>query len=89
MEILSIILAAVTPLVVVQVTGAVKKLQTIDLAPNRVALVRAVAAVLAVAGSALTAIAGGAEFDPTLVESALQALVSFGVATYAYHLAKK
>lgn len=89
MEIVAMLLATVSPMVVMYVTGVVKRLQAIELAPNRVSLVRLAAAVLAVAASALTAWAGGAEFDPTLVEGALQALVSFLAATYMYHATKK
>jgi len=84
MEVITLIIAAVTPVAVTWVTGVAKQLGTLPTADNRVLWIRAIVAVLAVVGAVLTQLAGGSVLEPGVVETAILALFNAGAATWLY-----
>ena len=84
MEVLTLMLAALMPVIVTGATSQIKKLKSIELSNLRVLWIRAVVAVLAIAASTLTLMVDGGEFDVSLVEAAIYAIFNAGVATWLY-----
>jgi len=84
MDVVTLMVAAVTPAIVTAVTGYIKKLGTLPIADNRVLWIRAIVAVLALIGAGLTQVVGGEALDGGLVEAAILALFNAAAATWLY-----
>lgn len=84
MEIATLLITAVMPVIVSYSANIVKQLQAVKLADNRVLIIRALVAVLAVIGSGLSAWVGDTVFDAGLVEIAVLAVFNAGAATWLY-----
>lgn len=88
MEVITLLSVAVMPIVVRYATSLVKGVGVIAMSANRVAWVRALVAVLALAGALLTQMIGGPIVDEALVETALLALFNAVGATWLYFKTK-
>lgn len=84
-----VILTAAMPVIVTNATSAVKRLKTIKLSDHRIAIIRAVVAVLSLLAAALSTMVGDGVFDQTLVETAVLAVFNAVGATALYYYAKK
>lgn len=89
MDVITLLIAAVTPVVVTYVTGWVKQIGTLPEASNRVVWIRAVVAILALVGAGLTQWSGGETLDSALVETAVLAVFNAIAATWLYYVSKK
>lgn len=88
MDIITLIVAALSPVVVKWITNSIKKMGTLPTAEYRVLWIRFIVAALALIGAMFTTSLGG-EFDPTLVDTALLTLFNALGATWLYYWEKK
>lgn len=85
---LTLLIGAVMPVVVMFLTNQTKRLSLIEKSNNRVLWIRALVAVLALLGSIATWWIGDGELDQSLFETTVLAVFNAGVATYLYYKTK-
>lgn len=78
------LLVLASPFVVKMVTDWAKKLGTIPTNDYRVAIIRAIVALLALVSAVLSQVLGEGTVEVGTVETALYALASGGIATWLY-----
>jgi hypothetical protein len=83
------ILLALSPFVVNAVTQGIKKLQTIEMAGNRVAVVRFIAAVFSFVAVLLGGLATGEMIDQNVIVTFVETALVFIASQVTYYLAKR
>jgi len=83
------ILLVLSPILVMLITQGVKQAQSIELAPNRVALIRFLVAVMALGSAVGTALLTGGDLDEGVVRIFVDTTFVFAGATFIHYLKKR